>query len=153
MAQGVGSGKIEAPQPNAEPVAQDQKGQPISKSKNGEKQNRADSSQQSASKAIRNSKEREAAVRGSNRKAELRADKKGRKKKTARNEALPDEPPPLKDCEWSVTETGWNLLHLRAKKKRYSGHLGRESWEVMKEYDYQAYFKQVEERLCGHGGR
>lgn len=153
MAEGVGSGKIVAPQPNAEPVAQDQKRQPTGKSKNWEKQKSADSLLESASKAAGNSKERKAEVRDRDRRGELRADKKVSKKMATKNEAVPDEPPPLKDCEWSVTESGWNLLHLRARKKRYSGHLGRESWEVMKEYDHQAYFKQVEEWLRRHGGR
>lgn len=153
MAQGVGSGKIDAPQPNAKPVAQDDKGQATSKSKSGGKQKQVNGSPDIAAKGTGNLKERGATVRGNNLKAELRAEKKSRKKRITKSEVLLDEPPALKNCEWSATGTGWNLLHHRVGKKRYSGYLHRESWEVMKEYDYQTYLKLVEEQLRRHGGR
>jgi hypothetical protein len=134
-------------------VAQESKAQ-SSNGKNREKQKRAVSPSENVSKSVGNIRERKAAVRDRDRRGELRTDKKSRKKQTAESETLPDEPPAIKDCEWSATEDGWHLLHQRAGKKRYSGHLSRESWEVMKkDYDHQAYFKQVEERLRRHSGR
>ena len=135
-------------------MAQDSKAQESSTGKNREKQKRADRPEEKTSKTGKNSKEREATVRGRDRRGELRADKKGRPKKSTEDDSWLDEPPPLKDCEWSATEDGWHLMHIRARKKRYSGHLSRDSWEVMKkDYDYQTYFKQVEEWLRRHGGR
>ena len=134
-------------------MAQESKAQ-SSTGKNREKQKRAVSPAENVSKTTGISKERKAAVRDRERRGELRTDKKSRKKQAPESEALPDEPPSIKDCEWSATEDGWHLLHQRSGKKRYSGHLSRESWEVLKkDYDHQAYFKQVEERLRRHGGR
>lgn len=133
-------------------MAQESKAQ-SSNGKNREKQKRAISPPKNVSKSVENTRERKAVVRDRERRGELRTDKKSRKKQVTESETLLDEPPPIKDCEWSATEDGWHLLHQRANKKRYSGHLSRESWGVMKkDYDHQAYFKQVEERLRRHGG-
>lgn len=72
-------------------------------------------------------------------------------------------PPTPRGCEWRRSDEGLNLWRCwtewdeprtqRIKKSRYAGNLTYDGWQVMKEYDYEAYISNIGERLRRHGGR
>jgi hypothetical protein len=87
----------------------------------------------------------------------------GLKKNTIAKARALDMPPTPRGCEWRVTDGGWNLFRnwkeensligKKVKKERYAGHLSREAWEVMKEYDYETFIAVIAQRFRRHGGR
>lgn len=72
-------------------------------------------------------------------------------------------PPTPRGCEWRRSDEGLNLWRCwtewdedkaqRIKKSRYAGNLTYDGWQVMKEYDYEAYISNIGERLRRHSGR
>lgn len=87
----------------------------------------------------------------------------GLKKGSIEKARVLDMPPTPLGCEWRATDKGWNLFRnwkeengligKRVKKERYAGHLSREAWEVMKEYDYETFIAVIAQRFRRHGGR
>ncbi len=86
----------------------------------------------------------------------------GLKKETKRQIAQ-GAPPTPKGFEWRPSDEGWGLWHNwsewnddkteRIKKSRYAGHLSHDAWEIMKEYDREAFISNVGEQIRGHSGR
>lgn len=86
----------------------------------------------------------------------------GLKRRTAR-QVKQDMPPVPRGCEWRRSDDGWNLWRSwseadetgsgRIKKSRYAGYLTNEAWEIMKEYDHEAFLAVVGERLRRHSKR
>jgi hypothetical protein len=87
----------------------------------------------------------------------------GLKKNSIEKARILDMPPTPLGCEWRATEDGWNLFRnwnevsgmvgKKVKKERYAGHLSREAWEVMKEYDYETFIAVIAQRFRRYGGR
>jgi hypothetical protein len=137
-------------------VAREKEAQP-SKNKAGERAKKVGTSEGKTAKEAEPLKERGAKMRSGNRVADLRAPQSKSRKQSFRNTGALDMPPPLSGCEWSEAGNGWNLFRCRKEKerlmgksiekKRYAGHLSREAWEVMKEYDYQTFIEVVAQRL------
>jgi hypothetical protein len=84
-------------------------------------------------------------------------------KKLNRKQIALDWPPTPRGCEWRRSDNGLNLWHCwtewddnktrKIKKSRYAGHLSDEAWQIMKEYDHEAFISIVGERLRRHSGR
>ena len=137
-------------------MAREKEAQP-SKSKAGERAKKGGISDGKTARDAEQLKGRDAKMRSGNRVADLRAPQSGSKKRSHKNAGALDMPPPLSGCEWSEAGNGWNLFRCRKEKerlmgksiekKRYAGHLSREAWEVMKEYDYQTFIEVVAQRL------
>lgn len=97
-----------------------------------------------------------------------RASSKGRQQtglkrhKSAPGRALNDPPTPW-GCEWRRDQEGWALWRCwserealsaeKIRKSRYAGHLSGAAWEVMKEYDYEAFLATIGQRFRRHGKR
>jgi hypothetical protein len=71
-----------------------------------------------------------------------------------------DMPPTPRGCEWRRADEGWNLWRYWAepdesgdkiKKTRYTGHLSHDAWQIMKEYNHEAFLSIVGQRLRRHG--
>jgi hypothetical protein len=72
-----------------------------------------------------------------------------------------DMPPTPRGCEWRRSDEGWNLWRYwseqdeagkrRIKKTRYTGHLSHDAWQIMKEYNHEAFLSIVGQRLRRHG--
>jgi hypothetical protein len=87
----------------------------------------------------------------------------GLKKNSIEKARVLDMPPTPLGCEWRATDKGWNLFRnwnegnglvgKKVRKERYAGHLSREAWEVMKEYDYETFIAVIAQRFRRHGGR
>ena len=92
-----------------------------------------------------------------------RGQSSGLKKNSIEKARILDMPPTPLGCEWRATEGGWNLFRnwneanslvgKKVKKERYAGHLSREAWEVMKEYDYETFIAVIAQRFRRHSGR
>ncbi len=86
----------------------------------------------------------------------------GLKKLTIRQIAQ-DLPPTPRGCEWRRSDDGLNLWRCwterdgdkaqKIKKSRYAGTLSQDAWQIMKEYDHEAFISTVGERLRRHGRR
>lgn len=84
-------------------------------------------------------------------------------KKLTPTQIAQDLPPTPRGCEWRRSDEGLNLWRCwtewddnktqRIKKSRYAGHLSDDAWQIMKEYDHEAFISTVGERLRRHGGR
>lgn len=95
--------------------------------------------------------------------ADQRGPASGLKKNSIAKARVLDMPPTPLGCEWRETDDGWNLFRnwkeensligKKVKKERYTGHLSREAWEVMKEYDYETFIAVIAQRFRRHGGR
>jgi len=87
----------------------------------------------------------------------------GLKKRGLKKAKELDRPPTPIGCEWRETDGGWNLFRCwserdevlggRYKKERYVGFLGKEAWQVMKQYDYETFISIIGQRFRRHGGR
>ena len=82
--------------------------------------------------------------------------------KSAPGRPLIDPPTPW-GCEWRRDQEGWALWRCwserealsaeKIRKSRYAGHLSGAAWEVMKEYDYEAFLATIGQRFRRHGKR
>lgn len=88
---------------------------------------------------------------------------KGLKRRSLKKALKLDMPPTPVGCEWRETDGGWNLFRCwserdevlggRYKKERYVGFLGKEAWQVMKQYDYETFISIIGQRFRRHSGR
>ncbi len=82
-------------------------------------------------------------------------------KRRTQKQIREDMPPTPRGCEWRRSEEGWNLWRYwsepaedgqgKIKKTRYTGHLSHDAWQIMKEYDHEAFLSIVGQRLRRHG--
>jgi hypothetical protein len=94
---------------------------------------------------------------------EPRASRQPGLKKLTTRQVEQDLPPTPRGCEWRRSDDGLNLWRCwtewdadktqRIKKSRYAGTLSHDAWQIMKEYDHEAFISTVGERLRRHGGR
>lgn len=78
---------------------------------------------------------------------------KGLKKRSLKKAKELDMPPTPVGHDWHVSDGGWNLvkswsekdglLGQKIKKERYAGHLSKEAWQVMKEYEYEKIIAKI----------
>ena len=97
------------------------------------------------------------------RKSKPRAKSNGLKKSSLKKSKMLDMPPTPLGCEWRDADDGWslwrcwserdNVIGGKYKKERYAGHLSREAWGVMKQYDYETFIAVIGRRFRRHGGR
>lgn len=72
-------------------------------------------------------------------------------------------PPTPWGCEWRQGDEGWDLWRCwsekdpltgsKIRKNRYAGHLSRSAWEVMREYEYEAFLSIIGQRFRRYGKR
>ncbi len=96
-------------------------------------------------------------------KSKPRSPSNGLKKRSLKKARELDMPPTPVGCEWRATDGGWNLFRCwserdevlggRYKKERYVGFLGKEAWQVMKQYDYETFISIIGQRFRRHSGR
>lgn len=98
-----------------------------------------------------------------NKKSKPKTASSGLKKRSLKKAKELDMPPTPTGCEWRETEGGWNLFRCwserdevlggRYKKERYVGFLGKDAWQVLKQYDYETFISIIGQRFRRHGGR